>query len=73
MENQNIFFNNNLTTEISKEELDYINQILSCLEDTYKSPDKEIRRKSEQFLKEAEKDLFSHLIQIFAFIKNCWE
>ena len=70
MENQNIFFNNNLTTEISKEELDYINQILSCLEDTYKSPDKEIRRKSEQFLKEAEKDLFSHLIQIFAFIKK---
>ena len=70
MENQNIFFNNNLTIEISKEELDYINQILSCLEDTYKSPDKEIRRKSEQFLKEAEKDLFSHLIQIFAFIKK---
>ena len=70
MENQNIFFNNNLTIEISKEELDYINQILSRLEDTYKSPDKEIRRKSEQFLKEAEKDLFSHLIQIFAFIKK---
>ena len=40
MENQNSFFNNNLITEISKEELEYINQILKCLEDTYKSPDK---------------------------------
>ena len=70
MENQNSFFNNNLITEISKEELEYINQILKCLEDTYKSPDKEIRKKSEQFLKEVENDLFSHLIQIFAFIKK---
>ena len=70
MENQNSFFNNNLITEISKEELEYINHILKCLEDTYKSPDKEIRKKSEQFLKEVENDLFSHLIQIFAFIKN---
>ena len=69
MENKNII-NNNLITEISKEELDYIQQILLCLENTYKSPDKEIRKKSELFLKQAEKDLFSHLIQIFAFIKN---
>ena len=70
MENQNIFINNNMITEIPKEELDYIQQILLCLENTYKSPDKEIRKKSEQFLKQAEKDLFSHLIQIFSFIKK---
>ena len=44
MENQISFFNNNLITEISKEELEYINQILKCLEDTYKSQDKEIRK-----------------------------
>ena len=70
MENKNIFINNNMITEIPKEELDYIQQILLCLENTYKSPDKEIRKKSEQFLKQAEKDLFSHLIQIFSFIKK---
>ena len=70
MENQNIFFNNNMITEISKEELDYIQQILTCLENTYKSPDKELRKKSENSLKQVEKDLFSHLIQIFAFIKK---
>ena len=70
MENKNIFINNNMITEIPKEELDYIQQILICLENTYKSPDKEIRKKSEQFLKQAEKDLFSHLIQIFSFIKK---
>ena len=70
METQNIFINNNMITEIPKEELDYIQQILLCLENTYKSPDKEIRKKSEQFLKQAEKDLFSHLIQIFSFIKK---
>ena len=70
MENQNIFINNNMITEIPKEELDYIQQILLCLENTYKSPDKKIRKKSEQFLKQAEKDLFSHLIQIFSFIKK---
>ena len=70
MENQNVFINNNMITEIPKEELDYIQQILLCLENTYKSPDKEIRKKSEQFLKQAEKDLFSHLIQIFSFIKK---
>ena len=71
MENQNIFFNNNnLNSEIPKEELDYIQQILTCLENTYKSTDKEIRKKSEQFLKQAENNLFSHLIQIFNFIKK---
>ena len=70
MENKNIFINSNMITEIPKEELDYIQQILLCLENTYKSPDKEIRKKSEQFLKQAEKDLFSHLIQIFSFIKK---
>ena len=70
MENKNIFINDNTITEIPKEELDYIQQILLCLENTYKSPDKEIRKKSEQFLKQAEKDLFSHLIQIFSFIKK---
>ena len=70
MESQNPFFNNNINTEISKEELDYIQKILTCLENTYKSPDKEIRKQSEQFLKQTELNLFSHLIQIFSFIKK---
>ena len=69
MEIQNNFFNINISSEIPKEELDYIQQILTCLENTYKSTDKEIRKKSELFLKQAEKNLFSHLIQIFSFIK----
>ena len=69
MENKNIFFNN-IITNIPKEELDYIQQILKCLENTYKSTDKEIRKNSELFLKEVEKNLFSHLIQIFTFIKK---
>ena len=70
MESQNPFFNNNINTEISKEELDYIQKILTCLENTYKSTDKEIRKQSEQFLKQTELNLFSHLIQIFSFIKK---
>ncbi len=71
MENKNnIFVNNNANIEISKEELEYIQKILTCLENTYKSTDKDIRKKSEQFLKQAEINLFSHLIQIFNFIKQ---
>ena len=69
MEKEN-FFNININTEIPIEELNYIHQILICLENTYKSPDKEIRKKSEEFLKEVEQNLFSHLIQIFNFIKK---
>ena len=65
-----MFFNINLVSEISKEDLDYIQQILTCLENIYKSTDKEIRKKSEAFLKEAEKNLFTHLIQFFTFIKK---
>ena len=70
MEKETNFFNINIDTEIPKEELVYIQEILACLENTYKSPDKEIRKKSEQFLKQAEQNLFSHLIQIFNFIKK---
>ena len=66
--NNNI--NNNFNIEISKEELEYINKILTCLENTFKSSDKDIRKQSEQFLKQAEINLFSHLIQIFHFIKQ---
>ena len=69
MEIQNNFFNIHISSEIPKQELIYIQQILTCLENTYKSTDKEIRKKSEAFLKQAEKDLFPHLIQIFSFIK----
>ena len=70
MEKETNFFNINIDTEIPKEELVYIQEILACLENTYKSPDKEIRKKSEHFLKQAEQNLFSHLIQIFNFIKK---
>ena len=69
MENSNNI-KNNLNMEISKEELEYINKILVCLENTYKSTDKDIRKQSEQFLKQTEINLFSHLIQIFNFIKQ---
>ena len=62
--------NNNYNIEISKEELQYINKILVCLENTFKSSDKDIRKQSEQFLKQTEINLFSHLIQIFNFIKQ---
>ena len=66
--NKNI--NNNFNIEISKEELEYIHKILTCLENTFKSTDKDIRKQSEKFLKETEINLFSHLIQIFNFIKQ---
>jgi hypothetical protein len=46
MENKNYnFFNNNVNIDISKEELEYIQKILTCLENTYKSTDKDIRKK----------------------------
>ena len=61
---------NKANMEISKEELNFINQILVCLENTYKSTDKDIRKQSEQFLKQTEINLFSHLIQIFSYIKQ---
>ena len=66
--NKNI--NANLNIEISNEELEYIQKILTCLENTFKSTDKEIRKQSEQFLKNTETNLFLHLIQIFNFIKQ---
>ena len=69
MENLNVS-NPNYNNEISKEELEYINNIVKCLEDTFKSTDKEIRKKAEKFLKQVEINLFSHLIQIFHFIKQ---
>ena len=62
--------NNNYNIEISKEDLEYINKILTCLENTFKSSDKDIRKQSEQYLKQTEINLFSHLIQIFHFIKQ---
>jgi len=71
MENKNsINLNSNINIEISNEELEYIQKILTCLENTFKSTDKDIRKKSEQFLKQTEINLFSHLIQIFNFIKQ---
>ena len=70
MEINNNNINNNYNIEISKEELEYINKILVCLENTFKSSDKDIRKQSEQFLKQTEINLFSHLIQIFNFIKQ---
>ena len=70
MEKETNIFNININTELPIEELNYIHKILLCLENTYKSPDKEIRKKSEEFLKEVEQNLFSHLIQIFNFIKK---
>ena len=70
MNNNNNDNKNNFNIEISEEEFEYINKILTCLENTFKSTDKEIRKKSEQFLKQAEINLFSHLIQIFNFIKQ---
>ena len=70
METNKSNIKNNFNVEISKEELEYINQILTCLENTFKSTDKDIRKKSEQILKQAETNLFSHLIQIFNFIKQ---
>ena len=70
MEINNNNINNNYNIEISKEELEYINKILVCLENTFKSSDKDIRKQSEQFLKQTENNLFSHLIQIFNFIKQ---
>ena len=68
--NNNSNIKNNFNIEISQEELEYINKILTCLENTFKSTDKDIRKKSEQFLKQTEINLFSHLIQIFNFIKQ---
>jgi hypothetical protein len=70
METNKSNIKNNFNVEISKEELEYINKILTCLENTFKSTDKDIRKKSEQILKQAETNLFSHLIQIFNFIKQ---
>ena len=69
-EKYNSNVNYNFNQQISEEELEYIQKILTCLENTFKSTDKEIRKKSEQFLKQTEKDLFSHLIEIFNFIKQ---
>ena len=43
MENKNNnFVKHNVNIEISKEELEYIQKILTCLENTYKSTDKDI-------------------------------
>ena len=59
-------FNININTELPIEELNYIHKILLCLENTYKSPDKEIRKKSEEFLKLLVKQGFSgeHTIEL---------
>ena len=69
METKNIT-NTNFNNEISKEELQYINNIVNCLEKTFKSSDKEIRKQAEKFLKQVEINLFPHLIHIFNFIKQ---
>ena len=57
-------------SEISPEELSYIQQILSCLEITYKYIDKETNKKAELFLKQAEESIFIHLIPLFSFIRK---
>ena len=57
-------------SEISPEELSYIQQILSSLEITYKYIDKETNKKAELFLKQAEESIFIHLIPLFSFIRK---
>ena len=50
--------------------LDFIQDIIINLENTYKSPEKDIRRKSEKFLKEAEKDILNYFPIALEVIKS---
>ena len=65
MEIQNNFFNIHISSEIPKQELIYIQQILTCLENTYKSTDKEIRKKSYKRLCENRIFYLGDTIRIF--------
>ena len=50
--------------------LDFIQDIIINLENTYKSPERDIRRKSEKFLKEAEKDILNYFPIALEVIKS---
>ena len=53
-----------------KNGLDFIQDIIINLENTYKSPERDIRRKSEKFLKEAEKDILNYFPIALEVIKS---